>query len=70
MSKGCRAIATRNVLILTAPIMIRKMSHLNPMRTMKDVGDFLGTLFTVSSGHRNAARNPVSRIWDSQPVKK
>ena len=48
--------------ILTAPIIIRKISHLNPNRTMKDVGVFLGTRRIVSSGHRKAAKNPVSSI--------
>ena len=52
---------------LTAPIIMRKMSHRNPNSTMNDVGVCLGTRRMVSSGHKKAAKNPVSNIWDSHP---
>ena len=52
---------------LTAPIMIRKMSHLYPQMTTRGVGVWIGTWCILTTGQRNIARKPVSRSWDSHP---
>ena len=52
---------------LTAPIIIRNISHLYPHITTFD--GFTENRDRDNSGQNNIARNPVSRSCDSQPRK-
>ena len=53
---------------LTAPSMIRKMSHRYPQMATRGGGVRCGRRCKVKSGQRNAARKPLSSNWDSQPA--
>ena len=48
--------------LLTAPIMMRNISHRNPNNTINDVGVCLGNRRMENSGHKKVAKNPVSNI--------
>ena len=56
-----------NIAELTAPIMIRNISHLYPQMTTRGVGVWTGTCCILNTGHRKIAKKPVSRSCDSQP---
>lgn len=53
--------------LLTAPSMMRTMSHLKVQMLMSEGGQRRGTWVRVHKGHRKMARNPVSSSWLSQP---
>lgn len=46
--------------LLTAPSMMRTMSHLKVQMQMREGGQRRGTWDRVHTGHRKMARNPVS----------
>lgn len=45
---------------LTAPSMMRTMSHLKVQMEMRERGQLRGTWDSVHTGHRKMARKPVS----------
>lgn len=53
--------------ILTAPSMMRTMSHLKVQMQMSEGGQLRGTWDRVQTGHKKMARKPVSNSWLSQP---
>lgn len=53
--------------VLTAPSMMRTISHLKVQMLTSEGGQRRGTWDRVHKGHRKMARKPVSSSWLSQP---
>lgn len=52
---------------ITAPIIIRKISHLYKKIIITDGGDLMSIFFKEKKGTKNIAINPLSSTWLSQP---
>lgn len=63
---GLKAVLLKCV--LTAPSMMRTMSHLKVQMQIREGGHLRGTWDRVQTGHKKMARKPVSNSWLSHPA--